>query len=56
MFIKAKEVCEELKIHRTTLYRWMNKYPDFPAYRVGGQWRFDLDEIKKWIHLAKKNS
>lgn len=54
MLIKSKELCQELEIHRTTLYRWMKKYPAFPAHRVGEQWRFDLDEIKDWMKKLEK--
>ena len=49
MLIKSKELCKELNIHRTTLYRWLKKYTDFPVHRVGDQWRFDLDDIQEWI-------
>ena len=50
MFIKAKEACELLNIHRTTLYRWIAKYPEFPAIRIGGQWKFDKDQLLKWVN------
>jgi len=54
MLIKSKELCEELNIHRTTLYRWLRKDSGFPSHRVGDQWRFDLDEIKGWMKNLEK--
>jgi len=49
MLLKTKEICEELNIHRITLYRWIKKYPDFPALKVGENWKFNLNDVQKWI-------
>ena len=53
MLMKTKELCEELNIHRVTLYRWLKKYPNFPAVKLGGNWKFDMIAIQQWI---KKHS
>lgn len=47
--IKATELCEKLNIVKVTLYRWIKRYPDFPAYRAGGLWMFEYDEVLQWI-------
>lgn len=49
MLLKTKEICKELNIHPMTLYRWIKKYPDFPANKIGGNWKFDIMEIQRWI-------
>lgn len=52
MLMKTKELCEELNIHRVTLYRWIKKYPDFPAVKLGGNWKFDMDAVREWYKNA----
>lgn len=37
-----------LRVHEMTLYRWM-KNGKIPAFKVGGRWRFDWEEVEKWI-------
>ena len=56
MLLKSKQICDELNIHRITLYRWINQNPDFPTYRVGRDWRFDLDEVYQWIDKQKAST
>jgi excisionase family DNA binding protein len=46
--LNAREVSEMLKIHTTTLYRMVRK-GKIPSFRVGGEWRFRLDEIERWM-------
>ena len=49
--LNSKEVCEMLKISRTTLFRWMTGDPTFPApiYRAMS-WCFDASAIRLWVH------
>ena len=54
MLKTSKDICTELNIDRTTLYRWM-KNDNFPKYRIGGTWRFELDKVMKWAeNFGKK--
>ncbi|MGO9454979.1 MAG: helix-turn-helix domain-containing protein [Candidatus Binataceae bacterium] len=46
-----KEVCEYLHIHPSTLYRLIRKggLPPLPAFRMGADYRFNREQIDKWI-------
>ena len=39
------EVCEYLRVHPTTIYRLI-KQGMIPAFRVGGRWRFNVEDIE----------
>jgi excisionase family DNA binding protein len=41
------EVAEFLRVHRSTIYRLL-KHGRIPAFRVGSDWRFNLDTIDRW--------
>ncbi|MDI6792116.1 MAG: helix-turn-helix domain-containing protein [bacterium] len=43
----AKEVADCLGLHESRVYR-LSQRGLIPACRVGGSWRFQRDEIKKW--------
>ena len=43
------EVCEYLRVHPTTIYRLI-KQGMIPAFRVGGRWRFNVEDIEHWSH------
>jgi excisionase family DNA binding protein len=43
----ADEVCEYLKIHPGTLYKLV-KYHKFPAFKMGSDWRFNVEQIEQW--------
>jgi len=38
----------ELKVHLSTLYKLVRK-GQIPAFKIGVDYRFDRDEIEKWI-------
>ncbi|MGO9060946.1 MAG: helix-turn-helix domain-containing protein [Candidatus Binataceae bacterium] len=42
------EVAAYLKCHPSTVYRLL-KVGGLPAFRLGGDWRFLLSEIDKWV-------
>ncbi len=48
--VSAKEVSHYLKISDSTLYNLASK-GKIPAFKVGGSWRFDLDEIIQFLHV-----
>ncbi len=46
--LTIEEVSKYLKISRFTVYR-MIKEKSIPATRLGGQWRFNRNEIDRWF-------
>jgi excisionase family DNA binding protein len=44
----VKEIADYLRIHPTTVYR-MLKARKIPAFRVGSDWRFNLESINRWV-------
>ena len=46
-FYSIKEVQQMLKISKNTAYELFRR-DDFPALKVGGQYRISKDEFKKW--------
>lgn len=43
----VEEVSEYLRIHPYTLRR-LAREGRIPAFKAGGQWRFDVKEIEDW--------
>jgi excisionase family DNA binding protein len=43
----VREVSEYLRVHSTTVYRLL-KQGKLPAFRVGSDWRFNVDAIDLW--------
>jgi excisionase family DNA binding protein len=41
------EVAQLLRCHPSTIYRLL-KRREIPAFRVGTDWRFNLEEIDRW--------
>ncbi len=40
-------LCDYLRVHRSTIYRLL-KRGDLPAFRVGSDWRFNVEAIEGW--------
>lgn len=45
--VKEREACQSLKISRATF--WKLKREGLPTIKVGNAYRYDLEEIKKWL-------
>lgn len=43
----VREVSTYLHVHRSTIYRLL-KHRQIPAFHVGSDWRFNIDEIDRW--------
>lgn len=41
------EVAEYLRVHRSTIYRLL-KRAQIPAFKMGSDWRFNLESIDRW--------
>jgi excisionase family DNA binding protein len=49
----AQEIAKYLNVKVQTVYR-LARRREIPSYRVGGQWRFELENIKDWIEQEEK--
>ena len=52
--LTVKELAAYLKIAEKTAYRFASE-GRLPGFKVGGAWRFDREDIEKWIK-DKKNA
>lgn len=43
----VKEVARYLHVHPVTVYRLL-KRAVIPAFRIGGDWRFNVESIDQW--------
>jgi excisionase family DNA binding protein len=43
----VREVCAYLSVRRATMYRLM-KEKQIPAFRLGSDWRFNIEQIDRW--------
>ena len=50
--LTALELAQYLRIHPTTVYK-LAKRGDLPAFKVGGDWRFNRASIEKWLEGRK---
>lgn len=44
----VEEIAEALKLHPYTVRR-LCREGKIPAFKAGGQWRFDLGEVENWV-------
>lgn len=45
--LTVQEVSKYLRVHRSTIYRLL-KQRRLPAFRVGSDWRFNIEAIDRW--------
>jgi excisionase family DNA binding protein len=45
--MKIAELAEYLHVHKSTIYRLLRRH-ELPAFKIGSDWRFNLDEIDAW--------
>jgi excisionase family DNA binding protein len=45
--LTVAELCDYLRVHKTTVYRLI-KRGEIPAFRIGSDWRFNIETIEKW--------
>ena len=43
----VREVCAYLRVSRATIYRLL-KQNRIPAFRLGSDWRFNIEQIDRW--------
>jgi excisionase family DNA binding protein len=45
--LTVREIAAYLRVHPTTVYRLVKK-GSLPAFRVGMDWRFNIESVDKW--------
>ena len=53
--LTLSEVAQLLKVAEKTVYSMAQKN-QLPAFKVGGQWRFQRVDLDRWIEEQKANS
>ena len=48
------ELAQFLRVHRSTVYRLL-KNKDLPGFRIGSDWRFNVESIEHWLEAAQIN-
>jgi len=43
----VREVQHTLRVHPSTIYRLLKQH-QIPAFRVGGDWLFNIESIDRW--------
>jgi excisionase family DNA binding protein len=46
--LTVTELADYLKISRSMIYRLL-KRGEIPGFKIGSDWRFNLDEIDQWL-------
>jgi len=47
-WLTLEEAAKHLKIGKSTIYR-LAREGDLPAHRMGRVWRFDAEELDRWV-------
>ena len=47
------EVSAYLRVSRQTIYRMLRR-GDIPAFRIGGDWRFNIEDLGQWIEKESR--
>jgi excisionase family DNA binding protein len=52
--LTVRDLSNYLRVHPSTIYRLL-KTGQLPAFRVGSDWRFNIEEIDRWrVEREKK--
>ena len=50
----AEEIAKYLRVHPYTVKR-LARQGKIPGFKIGNQWRFDVEEIEEWKKGQRKN-
>lgn len=53
-WLTLEQIAEYLQMSTSSIYK-MAQAGKIPAYKVGRQWRFKIEEIDKWVEKHKHN-
>jgi excisionase family DNA binding protein len=53
--LTLEEVAQYLRVHPSTIYRLVKK-KQLPGFKVGSDWRFNLESIDRWRADAERGS
>jgi excisionase family DNA binding protein len=51
-WLTLEQIAEYLQMSTSSIYK-MSQAGKIPAYKVGRQWRFNREEIDKWVEKNK---
>jgi excisionase family DNA binding protein len=54
-FMTAKDLAKFLKLSEPTIYKLAAK-GEFPGFRIGDSWRFEMEEILRSIQIKRNLS
>ncbi len=52
-WISVEEAADYLGVKATTILDWIKRESDIPAYKIGKQWKFKINELDDWIKSGK---
>ena len=52
--LDVDDLAKYLKLRKQTIYNWLNQRK-ISGMKIGGVWRFDKDEIDKWLKAQSRN-
>jgi len=52
--MNVDELAQYLNLQKQTIYNWLNQNK-IGGIKIGGVWRFDKNEIDKWLRSQAKN-
>lgn len=55
VLLTVKEVASYLQVNPTTVYRLL-RASEIPAFKVGGDWRFEADRIEAWLRANQRGN
>lgn len=47
-----EEIAEHLGVSQDTIHRWI-RVKNMPAHKAGKLWKFDVNEVNKWVKSGK---
>ncbi len=50
-----EELADYLRLRKQTIYNWLHQRK-MTGIKVGGVWRFDRQEIEKWLKSLQQNA
>jgi excisionase family DNA binding protein len=53
-YLDVHGLCKHLGISIATVYRLLKKKNGLPGHRVGGNWRFILEEVEEWVRSKRR--